>query len=517
MKPGKERSVNNNKYFDNLFIFEMANNHMGDVEHGLKIIRAIHDVCKNFNFKFAFKFQYRDIDTFIHPDFKNRTDFKYVKRFQETRLSENCQALLKEEIKKLGFISICTPFDENSVDLIVKHNYDIIKVASCSFTDWPLLERIAKTDKPIIASTAGALLEDIDKVVSFFEHRGKHFCIMHCVGEYPTNKKNLQLNQIDLLKKRYPNIPIGYSTHESPDNTDAIKIAIAKGAQVFERHVGLKTEKYDINAYSSTPEQISVWLGTAKDAFEMCGASEGRVEGSEKERPDLRGLQRGVFAKKPIKKDEKIEIVNTFFAIPNLENQIVANDMSKYTQFIATRDIDINQPVTLSDITVTNLRGKVLQIVNKIRNLLLESKVVLSDKLEMELSHHYGIERFEEWGATIINCINREYCKKLIILLPGQKHPVHHHKKKEETFHVLYGNIAVHLDGEDRNYKAGDMVIVEREMKHNFNSAGGAIFEEISTTHYKDDSFYDDNNVINNKNRKTALTFWSDWLLKPVV
>jgi len=220
--------VNIKKYFDNLFIFEVANNHMGDVSHGLNIIRGIHDVCKNFNFRFAFKFQYRDIDTFIHPDFKNRTDFKYVKRFQETRLSETHQALLKEEARKLGLISICTPFDENSVDLIEKHSYDIIKIASCSFTDWPLLERIAKTDKPIIASTAGALLEDIDKVVSFFEHRGKHFCIMHCVGEYPTNKKNLQLNQIDLLKKRYPKIPVGYSTHESPDNTDAIKIAVAR-------------------------------------------------------------------------------------------------------------------------------------------------------------------------------------------------------------------------------------------------------------------------------------------------
>lgn len=508
--------MNNNTHFDNLFIFEMANNHMGNVNHGLNIIRELHDVCKNFNFKFAFKFQYRDIDTFIHPDFKKRTDFKYVKRFQETRLSETHQALLKEEVKKLGFISICTPFDETSVDLIEKHNYDIIKIASCSFTDWPLLEKIVKTDKPIIASTAGASLEDIDKVVSFFEHRDKHFCIMHCIGEYPTDKKNLQLNQIDLLKRRYPEIPIGYSTHESPDNTDAIKIAIAKGSTVFERHVGLKTEKYNINTYSSTPEQISAWLKSAQEAFEMCGIAEKRFSGTEKERVDLRGLQRGVFAKRPIGKGKKIELSNTFFAIPNIENQVVANDISKYSEFIANRNININQPIMLNDATVANLRGRVLQIVNKIRKLLIESKTVLPDKLEMELSHHYGLDKFEEWGATIINCINREYCKKLIILLPGQNHPVHHHKKKEETFHVLYGNIEVNLDGEEKRYKAGDLVIVEREMKHCFRSDSGAIFEEISTTHYKDDSFYEDSNVTKNSNRKTSMTFWSDWLLKPV-
>lgn len=509
--------MNRDDLFSNLFILEMANNHMGDIDHGLKIINHFHDICKDFkNFKFAFKFQYRDLDVFIHPDYKDRTDFKYVKRFMETNLSASEKKLLKDEAKKLGFITICTPFDENSVDLIEEHGYEIIKIASCSFTDWHLLEKIVKTNKPIIASTAGSSLEDIDRVVSFFEHRDKDFCIMHCVGEYPTGRKNLQLNQIDFLRTRYPEIHIGYSTHESPDNTDAIKIAIGKGASVFERHVGIKTDKYDINAYSSTPEKISAWLQAAQDAIWMCGLPEGRFEGTEKEKADLRGLQRGVFAKTKIKKGDRVELSNTFFAIPNFGGQIVANQMSKYAEFVANKDIDANQPVRASDVTMANLRDKVLEIVNKVRTLLIESKVVLPDKLEMEISHHYGLDKFEEWGAAIINCINREYCKKLIILLPGQKHPIHYHKKKEETFHVLHGDVTVNLNGKERQCKAGDLVVVEREMKHNFSSRSGAIFEEISTTHYKDDSFYDDIDVINNKNRKTALTFWSDWLLKPV-
>lgn len=508
--------MNGKDLFSNLFIFEMANNHMGDVEHGIRIIRMFHEVCKDFNFKFAFKFQYRSLDTFIHPDFKKRSDIKYVKRFMETNITDDQKKYLMNEAKKLGFYAICTPFDEKSVDLIEKHDYDIVKIASCSFTDWPLLERIAQTNKPIIASTAGASLDDIDKVVSFLEHRDKDFCIMHCVGEYPTKRENLQLNQIDLLKKRYPGNFIGYSTHESPDNIDAIKIAIGKGAVVFERHVGVKTDKYDINAYSSTPEQISAWLQAAQKAFEMCGIHGERYGGTDKERTDLRGLQRGVFAKGLIKKGEKLSLNNTFFAIPNVDTQIVANEMSKYTEYTANKDFDVNEPILLSDVTITNLRDKVLRIVNQVKNLLVESRVALPNKMEMEISHHYGIDKFEEWGATIINCINREYCKKLIILLPGQKHPMHYHKKKEETFHVLYGDVTVNLNGKEKMHNAGDMVIVEREVKHNFSSEKGGIFEEISTTHYKDDSFYDDINVINNKNRKTALTFWSDWLLKPI-
>jgi len=505
-----------NEIFKNLFIFEMANNHMGSVEHGLKIIREFHEVSKKFDLNFGFKLQYRDLDTFIHPDFQGRMDIKYIKRFSETRLSEDEFKKLKNEFKKLNFIPICTPFDEKSVDLIEKHDFDIIKIASASFTDWPLLERLAKTDKPIIASTAGASLEDIDKVVSFFEHRMKNLCLMHCVGEYPTCKNNLELSQIDFLRQRYPGVSIGYSTHEDPNNFDAIKIAIGKGATVFERHVGLKTDKYSLNDYSSTPEQINKWLSAAQEAFIMCGVSNIRRDCSEKETTDLRGLRRGVFARRRIRQGEKIDLLNTFFAIPNVDNQILANDFSKYMEFAANYEIDINKPIMFNDVTTKNLREKFLQIIQSVRQILLESRINLPNKIEFELSHHYGIENFEKFGAVIISCINREYCKKLIIMLPGQKHPMHHHEKKEETFHVLYGDVTINLDGIEKEYKPGEIIIVERGVKHSFSSRNGMVFEEVSTTHYKNDSFYEDIDIINNKNRKTEMTFWSDWLVRPI-
>jgi len=88
-----------------LFVFDMANNHMGSVEHGLEIIRQIHESCKAFPFLFAFKFQYRHLDTFIHPDFKNRYDFKYIKRFTETRLNPDQFKILRDELTKLDFIA----------------------------------------------------------------------------------------------------------------------------------------------------------------------------------------------------------------------------------------------------------------------------------------------------------------------------------------------------------------------------------------------------------------------------
>ena len=153
--------------------------------------------------------------------------------------------------------------------MIVEHGYDFMKVPSCYMADWPLLERIAKYDLPIVASTAGEPLEEIDRVVSFLRHRNKTLAIMHCVGEYPSPDDHLHLSQISLLKKRYPELEVGYSTHERPDNFEAVKIAIALGATLFEKHVAVATEKYAVNAYSATPDQVRKWLQSAADALTM--------------------------------------------------------------------------------------------------------------------------------------------------------------------------------------------------------------------------------------------------------
>ena len=501
-----------NNCFYRLVILEMANNHMGDVEHGIKLIRALRDAVAGKNFRCAVKFQYRDLDTLIHPDFKNRMDIKYIKRFSETRLSEEQFLTLKKEVENCGFIPLCTPFDENSVDMVVKHGYSMIKIASCSFNDWPLLEKIAAAGKPVIASTAGAALEDIDNVVSFFEHRNIPLCLMHCVGSYPTPDADLEMNQIDFFRQRYPEISIGFSTHENPANFAPVMIAVAKGAEIIERHTGLATEKYAINGYSSTPEQIAQWLDAAEMAYTMCGKTGVRRDISAKEHSDLRGLQRGAFAKEPIRKGEKISPDKLFFAMPNGEGQFIANDCSKYRTLTAAADIAANEAVTKENAFMTDNRSKVREIIGDLCKLIKDSGIQLQDKLDLELSHHYGLDKFYEVGCSIITCVNREYCKKILLQLPGQYNPVHTHHKKEETFHVLYGTLEITLGGEKKVYQAGDIVVVERGVPHDFGTPTGAVMEEISTTHYKSDSFYDDKNIAETALRKTYMTFYRSWL-----
>lgn len=494
-----------------LFVLEMANNHMGDIDHGLDLIRSFGAVCRKFpQFNFAFKLQYRDLGTFIHPAMQGRDDIKYVKRFSETKLTRVQFDSLIAEMRAQNFIPMATPFDEKSVDLMVEQNLDIIKIASCSFTDWSLLERVVLTDRPIIASTAGATLEDIDHVVNFFMNRDKYFAILHCVGEYPTPEEHMNLSQLDCLKARYPGVRIGFSTHENPDNCDIVKLAIAKGATVFEKHVGLVTEKYPINNYSATPEQVENWLIAAQSAFLLCGSGDRSLLENPAEKASLRSLRRGIFARKPIKAGVTIQADDVYYAFPPEELQFTANDWSKYVQCTAIKDIPADAAVSPVNAILLDQRETILRIAAGVKKMLNDGGVIFPGCKDLEISHHYGFDKFWEIGLTMLTVVNRAYCKKLLILFPGQRHPEQYHKVKEETFHVLYGSIQLELDGVPTLCRPGDVVTVNPGVRHAFRSADGAVIEEISSTHNINDSYYTDPLIDTNRNRKTLLSFWME-------
>lgn len=494
---------------NNLFVLEMANNHMGDLQHGLEIIRQFSAVCLDYpEFNFGFKLQYRDLDSFIHPSFKNRTDLPYIKRFSKTRLGKDEYNQLVQEIRSHGLSVISTPFDESSVDLIELQEIDFIKIASCSFNDWPLLERIVQTNHPIIASTGGASTTQIDNVVSFFEHRKKDFVLMHCVAEYPTPIENLQLNQIDFFRDRYPQVRIGFSTHEEPNDATTIQLAIAKGARVFEKHVGLGTVENPLNAYSANTHQITQWLSAARRAFTICGEIGTRHLNNTSESLSLRSLRRGVFLRKAIKADETIHNKDVYFSFPAVTNQITTDEWSKYSSFTTNVSIGEDEPVLKTNTTAIDLRKAVWDAVTKLKMILSASKVIIPNGATLELSHHYGIEKFEEIGLGLITVVNQTYCKKILISLPNQLHPEQFHRTKSETFHILYGKVDVTLNGETSHHQPGSVIQIDSGVRHSFKSSTGCVIEELSSSHSPSDSFYTDDSINSNKNRKTFLTYW---------
>ncbi len=266
-----------------------------------------------------------------------------------------------------------TPFDNKSISLIIKQDIDILKVASCSFTDWPLLEEMVQLDKPIIASTAGASKNDIDSVISFFKNREKDFAIMHCVAQYPTPNHKLNLSQIDYLSNRYPGTTIGYSTHEDPSNFSFVLMAAAKGAKIFEKHIGLPTEIYPINKYSVTPNQFERWIEALSLAITVCGHGSGRTPIDKTEQDSLVSLRRGIFANRRIKKGETISEKDIYFAFPPSSSQFTANNYSKYSSFVAKSNIGLDEAISPDNTSVLERRAILEGITKEVNKLITEA------------------------------------------------------------------------------------------------------------------------------------------------
>ena len=496
------------KIFQDLHIFEMANNHQGQLEHGLKIIDAAARLAREHRVRAAVKLQFRELDSFIHPDARGRDDVKHIPRFESTRLDDGQFRQLVEATRAAGLVSVATPFDEPSVRLCQALGVEIIKVASCSATDWPLLEEIARSDKPVIASTGGLSIYEIDNLVTFLHKRVPELAVMHCVSLYPTPPEQHAMNFMAKMIRRYPYVTVGYSGHEAPDNTDVVMVAVAKGARLLERHFGVATDEISLNQYSMDPDQAGAWIAAAQRARAIAGVDDDKPV-SQAEHESLLQLQRGVFARRDLQKGETLSAEDVFFAMPCQDGQLTSGSFGQYrAHFIASRDYPANAPIFehAEQDHYSQIRG----ILHDAKGLLYEAGIALGNDIGIEISHHYGLDRFRETGCVLINSVNREYCNKFLILLPGQKHPHHKHKSKEETFHLLWGDLEVDLEGDIHHLVPGDKLLVERDQMHAFRTRSGCIFAEISTRSIRSDSYYADETIarMDPMERKTIVDRW---------
>jgi len=496
--------------FSDLFVLDLANNHQGSREHGLRVVRDAARVVRANGVRAGLKLQIRDLDTFIHPAHRDDTANPHIGRFLSTRLSAEDFRTLLDEAAAHGLVRIVTPFDEASVGLALHLGAEVLKVASCSASDWPLLESVADANRPVIASTAGLTLSGIDALVNFLEHRRVHFALMHCIAVYPTPPDRLELNQIERLRRRYPGRAIGFSTHEPPDNVEAVQVAVAKGAELFERHVASTGAGVSINKYSSNPVLLDAWIKAFQRARAMCGHLSDRPPADQDEAASLRSLMRGVYVRRDVAPGDVLSPDDVMFAMPCAEGQLTSGEWKPGTT--VTRALEAWAPVPAGGVAVPTDRDRqmVYWALHQVRAMLNEARIALPTEFTLEISHHRGMGAFARVGAVIIDCVNRSYCKKLVIQLPGQWHPNHYHKRKEETFQVLHGELLLELDGRRRTLVPGDVQVVMPGVWHQFWTESGVIFEEISTTHFNDDSYYEDKDInrIDRSARKTVVDHW---------
>jgi len=342
-----------NRVFENLFVLEAANNHWGDLERGKKIIQELATVVRHNNVKAAIKFQFRDVDNFIHEEYKGNQDIRYIKKTEATKMSNDQYAQLAKHVVNAGCIPMATPFDEASVALCDKLDFPIIKIASSDVNDWSLLESIAATRRPVIASTGGASEKSVDDLVLFFENRNIPLAINHCVSLYPSEDHQLELAQIDYLKERYPGHVIGFSSHEYHDWQTSMAISYAKGVRTWERHVDIDYNGVPVSPYCSLPNQVDTWFKAFNKAVEMCGnSSAGRRIISKEETEYLDALVRGIYVSQDLEAGFKIDHSNfkEYFrlAVPLRKGQLSSREILNGLTLL--NNVKAGMPLNITDV-----------------------------------------------------------------------------------------------------------------------------------------------------------------------
>ena len=135
--------------------------------------------------------------------------------------------------KEKEVLPLCTPWDQDSLQKLEGYGMPAYKVASADFTNYELLEALAKTGKPLICSTGMSSESEISSTVSFLKKKNAQVVLLHCNSTYPTPFKDVHLKYLSRLAKN-TNMLVGYSGHERGWSVPIASIAL--GARVIEKH-----------------------------------------------------------------------------------------------------------------------------------------------------------------------------------------------------------------------------------------------------------------------------------------
>jgi len=225
-------------------IAELASNHNGDMALARRMILQAKKAGAD-----CVKFQSWSKDTifskkvykqnyFLKDDYRKRKDYTLEKIVDKFSISFKELRAMKEYADKLGIDCIASPFSKKEVDFLaeeLKMNY--IKIASMDLNNYPFLEYVGKKGLPILLSTGMGTSSEIKKAVKTIENTGnRKIVILHCVSNYPPKDEEVNLNNIETLRKLYP-YPIGFSDHTLGYSVSLA--AVAKGACIIEKHFTL--------------------------------------------------------------------------------------------------------------------------------------------------------------------------------------------------------------------------------------------------------------------------------------
>lgn len=300
-------------------IAEMSGNHNQSLERAMKIVESAAETGVD-----AIKLQTytadtmtidKDTDEFFIADKNSLWQGESLYNlYKKAYTPWEWQEKLFRRAEELGLICFSTPFDDTSVDFLESINCPIYKIASFENIDLPLIRKVAKTGKPIIASTGMASVAELDELVRTARENGcEDLTLLKCTSSYPATPEGTNLRTIPHMKELFK-CNVGLSDHTL--GIGAAVASIALGATVIEKHFTLSRADGGVDsAFSLEPEEMKLLVRECNTAWQAMGGISYNTQEQEKKSLQFR---RSLYIVEDLKKGEALTEKNLRSIRPGL-------------------------------------------------------------------------------------------------------------------------------------------------------------------------------------------------------
>ncbi|HEY1271922.1 MAG TPA: pseudaminic acid synthase [Terriglobales bacterium] len=291
-------------------IAELSANHNQDFDQAVRIVRAAKDAGAD-----AVKLQTYTPDTITirsnHDAFRISGGTLWDGRslydlYAEAYTPWEWQPKLKAIADDLGLDCFSSAFDPSAVDFLEKMNVPVHKIASPELVDIPLIEKMARTGKPLIMSTGMATLDEINEAVQAARQAGAtQLALLKCTSAYPAPPDEMNLRTIPALAAQFK-VPVGLSDHTM--DVEVPVAAVALGACIIEKHLTLsRSLKGPDSGFSLEPQEFKAMAQAVRTAERALGNVHFGVAPHEASTVTFR---RSLFVVEDVKQGEKFTAGN---------------------------------------------------------------------------------------------------------------------------------------------------------------------------------------------------------------
>lgn len=329
-------------------IAEAGVNHNGDLDMAKQLIDAAVDADAN-----AVKFQTFSAERLVSEgastaDYQQEqtgveSQREMLRRYELTKADHK---ELQSYCKSRGITFLSTPFDPESVDMLVDIGVPVIKLGSGELNNYPLLEHVAKTDLPMIVSTGMGTMDEVKSAYDRIQNidSSTEVVFLHCTTSYPCELEDVNLRAMKSMEKELP-VPVGYSDHTTLPETPAL--AVAAGARIVEKHFTLdRSLPGPDHEASLEPDELARAVDLVEKASTILGNAEKHPTSAELE--IMKKSRKGLHAAVNI--DSGTEITDDHIDVLRPPTGLSPRQYDEVIGSHSATDIASGEPITAADI-----------------------------------------------------------------------------------------------------------------------------------------------------------------------